>query len=126
VSLFDQAADDLDAILGDTAAGFARTFVVTSPDGGSVELAGFYQDVHVRIDPATGLEVTGRKVSVTFPLRAFAANGLQVPRGEPRKNMKPWVVCFTDKQGIARTYKVAESMPDELGSLVCQLEEFTQ
>lgn len=124
MSLLDQAAADLRAILTDSAGGFAVPITVTDPAGHTGTVNGLQTDIGHSIDPETGMTIAGRRVSVSLSIPALAAVGLGVPQGVPESNKKPWVVTFTPTGGSAQTFKVSEVLPDKLGIAVCILEVY--
>ena len=125
MSLRQQAAADLQALLEDTAAGFGWPITVTSPDSLSLSLSGFSTDIGQTIDPETGMAVSGRRASVALPLQPLVDASLGIPRAIADGGSKPWVVRFEDILGVRHTYKVCESMPDRaLGIVTCLLESY--
>jgi hypothetical protein len=125
VSLLDQAALDLRSILTDAGpGGFALPITVTDPSGVTAVINGLQNDVHLSVDPQTGVMIAGRRASVALSLAALAAAGLGEPRAIADGAGKPWVVAFTTPTGKALTMKVAEALPDELGCIVCLLETY--
>lgn len=123
MSLLDQAALDLRAIITDPA-GFGVPVTVTDPDGVTATLVGLQNDVSLSIDPQTGIMISGRRASVAFSIQALAAAGLGEPRAVADGARKPWRVSFTTPTGKALVMKVAEANPDELGCIVCLLETY--
>lgn len=123
MSLIAQAKTDLRAILTD-ASGFALPITVTDPNGVTAVINGLQNDVHLSVDPQTGMMVSGRRASVALSLAALADAGLGEPRAIADGAGKPWVVAFTTPTGKALTMKVAEALPDELGCIVCLLETY--
>jgi hypothetical protein len=121
VSLLEQAAADLEQILTDPA-GFSVPITVTDPEGRSATINGLQTDIALSIDPETGQAVVGGKVSVALSIRALADEGLGIPRGIADESKMPWRVAFATPTSPLTTYKVAESMPDRLGVVVCFLE----
>jgi hypothetical protein len=125
VSLRELAALDHAAILGDTSQGFAIPLVITSPAGVQIALAGFASDVGEIVDPESGLQVTGRRATVSFVQDPITQAGLGAVTAVAEENRRPWLVSFADAHGIVRTYKVIEVLPEnDLGSLRCALEGY--
>lgn len=119
-----QAAVDLLSIVSDVRGGFGWAIVITNPAGLSVALSGLYADIGTKIDPETGVTVTGRHASVAVPVALLkAVFGEELPRAIADDKSKPWVVRVTGLDGISRTYKVQESQRDELGLCVCTLSD---
>ncbi len=118
-----QAAADLIAIVGDSAAGFGWPITVTDPNQLTATLTGFRTDISQEINPETGQLVSGRTASVALPIASLALAGLGVPRGIADKTSRPWLITFSDLAGVPHTFKVSEARPDEtLGLVVCMLE----
>lgn len=121
-----QAAADLQAILSDTANGFARALTVTPPVGAPVALTGLWTDVGMSIDPNTGMMVTGRKASVSIARAALRAAGLADPKGVADSASKPWVISYVELDGVTTTrWKVSDVAPDRgLDIVTCMLEKY--
>lgn len=124
MSLLDEAAADLQAILGDATRGFAVPITVTDPANNTAVINGLQTDVALTIDPETGVAVTGRRASVVLPIAALTAAGLGEPRGVADSDRKPWLVRFTAPTGGEQLFKVTEALPDKLGCVVCLLEVY--
>lgn len=122
MTLLDEAAADLAAILADTVGGFSIPITLTDPDGEETELVGLATDIHLTIDPDTGQAVVGRKASIALSLIELEAAGLEQPRGIAGRAVKPWLATFTLATGAEQTFKISSVMPDKLGCLVCFLE----
>jgi hypothetical protein len=120
VNLRQLAAADLQTILGDSSGGFGWPATLTDPDGADAAVTGTYRDIALALDLETGIYVTQRRASLVIPLAGLTAR----PRGIADGAKKPWLVALTDLQGIARTFKVAEAHPDELGCIVLILEAY--
>lgn len=121
MGLREQAAIDARAILRDSTAGFGCAFTLKSPDGVSVQLVGFTNDIGQTIDPETGQSVAGRSSSVACPLGDLT----EMPEGVSRDNRKPWIVTFASITGIVGDWKVTEVLPDRgVGVVVLLLEAY--
>jgi hypothetical protein len=126
VNLRDLAALDHIAILTDGDGGFGWPIIVTSPNGQIASTTGFTSDVGEVVDPQTGLEVLGRRVTVQVLPAPLVAAGLGVPTAISDSKSKPWLMRFADASGRGRTYKVMTVAPDGvLGSIRCGLEAYT-
>jgi hypothetical protein len=127
MGLQEVAAADLAAILADDVGGFAVLITVPDPNNNQATIKGQATDIGEVIDPETGVAVAGRKASVALSIRALRAAGFATdPRGVNGSSSRPWVVEFTLPTGDAQTFKVAKTMPDKLGCLVCLLEEYVR
>lgn len=124
MTLLDEAAADLAAILADTVGGFSVPITLISPDGDETELVGLATDIGLTIDPDTGQAVIGRKASIALSIKALEEAELEQPRGVAGKMAKPWLARFTLSTGSEQTFKIASVMPDKLGCLVCFLEAY--
>ena len=122
MTLLDEAAADLAAILADTVGGFSIPITLTDPDGEETELVGLATDIGLSIDPDTGQAVVGRKASIALSIQALEEAELEQPRGVASKTAKPWLATFTLATGAEQTFKISSVMPDKLGCLVCFLE----
>jgi hypothetical protein len=125
VSLLDQAALDLRAIITDPN-GFGVAITVIDPDGNTATLTGLQNDVGMFVDPQTGVLVGGRRASVALSILEIADAGLDEPRAVAGGNIKPWRVAFTTPTGRELVMKISEVNPDELGCVVCMLEIYKQ
>lgn len=123
-----QAAADLQAILSDTASGFARAITVTPPTGAPVALTGLWTDVGMAIDPNTGMMVTGRKASVALSRAALRTAGLADPKGVADSTSKPWVISYVELDGVTTTrWKVSSTAPDHAADVIlCFLETYLE
>lgn len=127
MSLREQAAADLQAILEDAASGFGWSVSVKTPAGTTVSLTGFSTDIGFTIDPDTGQAVSGRRASVALPIARLTALGVGLPRAVAESSSKPWLVTFEDIGGTSHTFKVVETMPDRaIGCVTCLLEAFLE
>lgn len=126
MGLREQAAADARAIVGDTATGFGWPVTVRNPDGVEAELSGLTNDIHQTIDPDTGMPVSGRVASVVLSLADLGSiEDLGIPVGISDGARKPWIVMWTDLQGVDQTFKVRETRPDRsAGLIVCLLEKY--
>jgi hypothetical protein len=125
VSLLEQAAADLRAILEDTD-DCAVEVVVTNPDGESATLKGLQTDHNLAIDPQTGLPVSGSNVSVVLSIVSLQEAGIGQPRAIADSKKLPWLVEFTTPIGDRQKLKVAAAEPDKLGCVVCRLEAWRE
>lgn len=122
MSLRAQAKADLKSFLENDNE-FGWPVVVTAPDSTTLNLIGYSNDIGLAIDPETGQAVAGRAASVTFHLSRFTDAGFDPPSGVTSTIEKPWIVAFEDSEGVSRTFKVAQGMPDRAaGVVVCILE----
>lgn len=127
MSLFDTAAADLASILSDAVGGFAVPVTVVDPDQNQATVNGMVADIGLSVDANTGVAVAARKSSVTLPLSALREASLRAPEGVGDDQRRPWVVSFKmPGQTRARTFKVVETMPDQLGCIVCFLQAYVQ
>lgn len=123
MSLRDQAAADLRAIL-EAEGDFAVPITVTSPEGVSATLLGLVADIGQSLDPETAQAVAARRASVSLSTSALNEAGLAIPRAMPSETRKPWRLTWTGHDGLPRSFTIIESMPDELGIVVCLLEVY--
>lgn len=123
MSLREQAAADLEAIVEDDTGGFGWPITVTDPAGASAALIGLSTDIGTTIDPDTGQAVAGRRASIALRIASLAAAGLGVPVGIADAATSPWLVTFDDIDGTSYDYRVLESMPDRaIGVVTCLLD----
>ena len=127
MSLRELAAADAQSFLEDVDGGFSWPITVYPPNGATVQLKGFPNDVHQTIDPETGQAVAGRRASVAFSTRTLAAAGVELPHGVAETDRRPWVVAFNDINGNECTFRVVEALPDlSIGIVTCHLEAFRE
>lgn len=125
MGLLDQAAADLETILGDVD-GFSSCIELRAPDNTAVEIRALVADVSQTIDPQTGMAVSGRVASVALPL-AELADWPGLASGVVDTDKKPWVVRMPDVTGAVTVFRVREARPDRvLGVLVCLLEPYKE
>jgi len=125
MSLRAYAATRLRAILNDQAGAFGWPCTITDPAGTSAELIGRSSDIHLVVDPETGIVISSRQAHVAVMIADLADAGLGVPRAIPDAAGKPWIVEFDDINGTPGKFKVSESNPDRaLGIVVCMLEAY--
>ncbi len=120
--LLETAAVDLAEILSDDVGGFAVPITVIDPNNRRATIKGLGTDIGLTINPETGAPVAGQKISVALSIRALEAAGLGVPYGVPSSDSRFWRVKFQLSTGREQTFKVATTMPDRLGVVVCFLE----
>jgi hypothetical protein len=124
MSLREIAAADNRTIIEDTA-GFGWPITVTDPDGLSVEMVGFSNDIAQVIDPQTGQAISGRLASVALSIATLEDEAFTKPIGVADGTSKPWVIVFNDINGHEHTFKVTEANPDRaLGCVTCTLETY--
>jgi hypothetical protein len=126
VGLLETAAADLAGILSDDVGGFAVPITLVDPSGNQATINGLANDIGFTINPETGVAVSGQKATVALPIRALTGAGLGQPQGVASAKSRPWTVTFTLSTGVEQTFKVASTMPDALGCLVCHLETYEQ
>ena len=124
MNLLQQAASDLRVILEDSEGGFAQPVTVVSPRLQRVILNGIYRDIHFQIDPETAVPVSGRTASLVLSIDSLKQAFGELPRGISDPDTHPWVVELIDLQGVKQTYKISDTHPDQLGAVICTLEEF--
>lgn len=123
MGLLEQAAADLDAILTDNVGGFAVPIRIVDPNNNTATINSLANEIGFKIDPETGVAVSGQRATVALSLRALATAGLGQPRGVAAGDKRPWTVTFQlPAMREPQTMKVASTMPDQLGCLVCFLE----
>ena len=120
-SILEQAALDVAAILQDTTGG-GLSIQIRDPNGDTETIVGWAADIGLRIDNETGQSVTGRTVQVSLPTAALT---LGIPRGQLDESSRPWTMRFQlPARSTAETYRITETMPDQIGCLVCFLEPY--
>lgn len=129
MSLRDIVEADLATMLENIDCGWNASIVLTDPAGVEKTLAGQSSDISQLIDPDTGTAVSGRLATVSLRISSILSStpgpALTLPRGIADTTGKPWLVAWTDTQGEAHTFKVAQSNPDRmLGVLILILENY--
>jgi len=123
MGLREAAEADLAGILEDSANGFGYSLILTDPDGKSVNITGFSNDIAFVIDPDTGTAITGRSASVALRVSTVLASFTTLPTAVANKLKKPWLMEFTDLNGQSYIFKVQNGHPDRtLGVITCMLE----
>lgn len=127
MGFLETAAADLAGILSDDVGGFAVPIQIVDPNNNTATVNGIANEIGFKIDPETGVAVSGQKATVALSLRAIDAAGLGQPRGIAAGDKRPWSMTFQlPAMRDAQTFKVASTMPDQLGCLVCFLEIYEQ
>jgi tetrahydromethanopterin S-methyltransferase subunit B len=117
------AAADYRTIINDQDTAMGWPISLTPPGAASVPLVGRSTDIHLVIDPDTGVVVSGRTASAVFCIQDILDAGLALPVGVVDATADPWLATFDDVTGVSHTFKVTETNPDRaLGSLICILE----
>ena len=120
------AEADLGNILEDDLTGWGWAIELTNPSSKTETLTGYSNDISQVVDPDTGVVVSGRSASISIRIQSLYDKGLEIPRGIVDSSSKPWIVKFDDINGVAYTFKVAESNPDRaLGVVTCVLEAYS-
>ena len=127
MSLRELAEADLAGILEDADNGSGWPIDVTNPQGRTVPMVGYSEDIAQAVDPETGMAVSGRYASVALRISSLIAAGVGLPRGVADARLKPWLVRFEDINGAAHLFKVAQSNPDRmLGLVTLTLEVYSE
>lgn len=124
MSLIEQAAADLRAIMADTTGGFSIPIRLISPLDQEITLNGLANDIGLTVDPETGVAVAGASASVALPLAVIDEAAIGRPRDVASKNAKPWRVICQLPSGGEQMFKVTRTMPDNFGCVVCFLETY--
>lgn len=86
---------------------------ITAPDDSTFDVIGLATDISLKVDPDTGLVVSGRKASVAISLDQFRANDItEVPSMRPDQSGKPYRISFTSEDGNTYNFSIRESIPD--------------
>lgn len=113
------AEADLEFILEDSEGGFGYPITLTNPDGDSVSVIGFSNDIALLIDPETGTAISGRRASIALRISSLS----ELPVRVSDRVKKPWLAAFADINGNPYTFKIAETHPDRaIGIVTCMLE----
>ena len=146
------AESDLGFILEDAVTGFGWPITLTNPDGATISMTGFSNDIAQVIDPDTGQAVSGRSANCSLRMSSIRELGgnlvtecgetlaqcgetsmqsgnvpFGLPRGIADSDSKPWIATFLDIGGLPHTFKIIQSNPDRaLGVLSCLLEIYEQ
>lgn len=119
------ASQDLNIILSDKDAGFGWDILLTNPQGQSVALVGYSNDIGKNIDPETGVPVSGRLSTIAISMQKILEAGFEFPVSIADSSAKPWIVEFNDINGLSYKFKIAQTFPDRsLGILECKLEAY--
>ncbi|MEE9393699.1 MAG: hypothetical protein V3W41_14445 [Planctomycetota bacterium] len=125
-----QAEADLAATL-EAPGDFGFPLVLTDPSGTQSPaagqpgaLSGQSADIGTRIDPDTGMPVSGRTSHVALRISSLVTAGFtDLPRAVADAGSDPWIVSFEDLAGNEQAWKVKSSMPDRtLGLVTAELE----
>ena len=124
MSLRVQAEDDFSEIVGNGDE-WGYEVTITTPNGTSATLNALSTDVHMDIDPDTGVDVSNHRASVAFSISSLAENGIKLPHGQNYTDKKPFVVEFKDINGNDTVHKIVEAAPDRaIGGVVCFLDKY--
>lgn len=119
MSLMSTLAADLRKIIDD----YGDEVTITSPSGVEASLKGRIQDIHLTVDPGTGMPVSGRQCALS--VHSFALSDAGFSDIKAVASGRPWVVRWTNPTGVTITGKVIEVNPDQiLGSIVLKLEGY--
>lgn len=117
MSLIDRARADIARVTQDTN-GFASEVTLTNPQGQSAQVRAFTNEVWQGLDPNSGNNVNGAVASIAISFDALEKAGLGTPQNPHNQSAKPWTVALRFADGVARTYKIAESRRDMLLGLI--------
>lgn len=124
MNLLQQAAADLVQILQDVEGGFAVEFTVRSPLRKTAKIRGFYNNVDVNVDPETGMQCASNKATAVLPLSALAAAHMSELHAAIDNENDPWTISVVEVNGEKKTFRVRDTLHDELGCVVCILEAY--
>lgn len=111
VDLLRVAVTDLNKILS---IDFAQDIEFISPAGVSLPIIrGYCNQVALSFDPETGQNFAASRASVSIPKEAIVNLQIELPNKSEVNGDQPWIVSFTDKLNIKRTYSIIECMPDD-------------
>lgn len=101
--------------------GFSISGTFIAPTSETFEVLGVYNDIHQRVDFATGIEFSG--LQVTFVVRKATLDAAKVADTIPEIPGKGWYFNITIR-GEARQFEISEILPDRtLGYIVYRLVE---
>lgn len=112
MSLLDDARALAQSVVEDTSA-FASEVTCTDELAVSATLAGFVNEIALAVDPDTGVQVSLKQASVVLSRASIAESGLAYPKAIPDTTGAPWRVAWAGADGVTRTCKVIEVVPDE-------------
>lgn len=118
------AEQDLGKILENDSDGFGWPIRITDPTGVFADLVGMSGDIATSVDRETGAVISGRFPVCSVRVSTLYEKGLTIPYGVANKAAKPWIVEFTDINGVAYTFKVKQSEPDRTLGYVNLILEF--
>jgi hypothetical protein len=102
--------------------GFSSDIVLISPDEDEYPLKSIVSVIHNLIDPDTGSPVSGFLANASLNRLDLNALGLAIPEGESSEYERPWLIRYTNIDGILVTNKITRSAPDEAnGNILCDL-----
>lgn len=126
MGFLDQVRSDFLEIMSDTDAG-GGPCEVESPAGATDTLQSLSSDIHLAVDPGTGLLITGRQVTVSFAERHLIDAGFGAICGVQDENEKPWILRLADAVGTVHTMKVVSVHPDRtFGNFLILAEGYSQ
>lgn len=122
MNLRDQAERDLALTLEDTK-GFGIDVDVTDPAGTTATLKGQTGDANLLQAIDINSDINNRTPHISLRISSVIAAGLELPRIEPDTDSNPFIVEFSDPNGIIRKYTVAEPKFDHTLGVVTVLLE---
>lgn len=124
MTLYDRAVKDNTRILT-SESGFSVPVVFTSPSDVQYSTRGFFVDVSLDIDFATGLPKISRKAAFSFS--KYAEDGTDLfPTENPADTAGTWQATFANSIESSQTWIVDKPMPDRtLGMITVILKRKT-
>ena len=110
MSLYDRAVKDNTRILT-SESGFTVPVVIVSPTSVSYSTRGFFVDVSLDINPATGLPIVARKAAFSFS--RYNEDGVDLfPTENPVETSGIWRATFANSLGESNEWIVESPMAD--------------
>jgi len=110
MTLYDRVVKNTTRILT-RADGFTVPVVFTSPAGVEYSTRGFFIDVSLDINPATGLPMVARKSAFSFS-RYTSDNTDLFPTENPADTAGTWKATFSNSLGESQEWAIESVMPD--------------
>lgn len=123
MSLFQRMQKDSQRIMNSNRFGFGIDIALIDPSGVEYPLKSIVSVIHNLIDPDTGQPVSGYLATASINRLDLNAQSIELPEGVSSDFKRPWLVRYTNIDGVEVTNKMTRAAPDEAnGNILCDLD----